>query len=252
MQNANLFMLVAVLLPPKALDILGHVVEERMLQTPYGDFGPVALRQGVGQPPVWVGPYTGLSTRTDPRATLFAARLLGVQRVLTWEEGVALNTTLRRDQTQIVTDYIDWTRHHPATFFVDKHVHLVSALVMERKPVRTPFCPQMRAALHDVLPAAPEVVYVGVDGPRRETTAEARMFRLWGGDVIGSNLTPEVALANELGLCFAGLVTISDLSTDQPAIEPQGEFRAGLEATLQVLPRLLRQFDALPECDCAQ
>ncbi len=87
MKNANLLILIAVLLPPKALDILGKVVDERTLQTPYGDFGPLALRRAPGQPAVWVGPYTGLPTRTDPRATLIAAGLLGLQRVLIWDEG---------------------------------------------------------------------------------------------------------------------------------------------------------------------
>lgn len=252
MSNVNLLILIAVLLPPKALDVLGPVVEERTLQTPYGDFGPLALRMAPGQPAVWVGPYTGLPSRTDPRATLFAAGMLGLQRVLTWDEGIGLNLTLRRGQTTIATDYIDWTRHQPATFFMDKHLSMISEPGTERKLPIPPFCSQMTAALRAVLPLAPEVVYVGVDGPRRETAAEARMFRLLGADVLGCNLTPEVALANELGICYAGLVTIGERSADQTATAPQGELRSGLEATLQALPALLTQMDALPECGCAQ
>jgi 5'-methylthioadenosine phosphorylase len=252
MPNINLLILIAVLLPPKALDLLGTVVDEKMLQTPYGDFGPLALRVAPGQPAVWVGPYTGLPTRTDPRATLFAAGMLGLQRILTWEEGIALNPILRRGQATLATDYIDWTRHQPATFFMDKHLSLISDPGTERKPPLPPFCPQMTHALRAVLPYAPEVVYVGVDGPRRETAAEARMFRLLGADVLGSNLTPEVALANELGICYAGLVTIGERSVDQPAKEPQGELRSGLEATLQILPTLIQQIAALPECTCAE
>src|SRR5688572_2777357 len=143
MNNANLLILIAVLLPPKALDILGKVVEERTLQTPYGDFGPLALRVAPGQPAVWVGPYTGLPTRTDPRATLIAAGLLGLQRVLIWDEGVAVNTTLRRGQTTVVTDYIDWTRHQPATFSADKHVHMINHADTESKLPGPPFCTQI-------------------------------------------------------------------------------------------------------------
>ncbi len=251
MNNANLLILIAVLLPPKALDILGKVVDERTLQTPYGDFGPLALRVAPGQPAVWVGPYTGLPTRTDPRATLIAAGLLGLQRVLIWDEGVAVNTTLRRGQTTVVTDYIDWTCHQPATFSADKHVHMISHADTESKLPGPPFCTQINAALCQVLPLIPQVVYLGVDGPRRETAAEARMFRLLGADVVGSNLTPEAALANELGLCFAGLVTIGNRSADQPMLDPQGELRTGLEATLQVLPDFIRVLDTLPTCLCA-
>ncbi|CAN5501365.1 hypothetical protein BH10CHL1_BH10CHL1_41310 [soil metagenome] len=250
MQNAKLLILIAVLLPPRALDVLGEVVEERKIQTPYGEFGPLALRVGPNQPAIWVGPYSGLPTRTDPRATLFAAGMLNLQQVLTWDEGVALNPILRRGQTTVATDYIDWTRHQPATFFTDKHMKMIDRQTAELNLQQPPFCPQMIAALHEVLPQLPEVVYLGVDGPRRETQAEARMFRLFGADVLGSNLTPEVALANELGICYTGLVTIGERSVDQPAIEPRGELRTGLEMTLQALPEFIRLVDALPECSC--
>ncbi len=128
---------------------------------------------------------------------------------------------------------------------------MISHADTESKLPGPPFCTQINGALCQVLPLIPQVVYLGVDGPRRETAAEARMFRLLGADVVGSNLTPEAALANELGLCFAGLVTIGNRSADQPELDPQGELRTGLEATLQVLPDFIRVLDTLPACSCA-
>ena len=93
---ANLLLLIAVLLPPKALDVLGPVVDERTVLTPYGESGPLALRVTPNGDPVWVQPYTGLPTRTDPRATIYAAKQLGVQRVLNWDTGIAVNPVLQR------------------------------------------------------------------------------------------------------------------------------------------------------------
>ncbi|MCB0150142.1 MAG: hypothetical protein KDE01_21160, partial [Caldilineaceae bacterium] len=87
MPTASLLILIAVLLPPSALDILGEVVDERTYLTPYGEAGPLALRKLSDDLAVWVQPYTGLPTRTDPRATIFAARQLGVQRILNWDMG---------------------------------------------------------------------------------------------------------------------------------------------------------------------
>ena len=40
--DASLLILLAVLLPPRSLDVLGPVVEERTVSTDYGTVGPVA------------------------------------------------------------------------------------------------------------------------------------------------------------------------------------------------------------------
>jgi 5'-methylthioadenosine phosphorylase len=51
-------------------------------------------------------------------------------------------------------------------------------------------------------------VYVATTGPRLETAAEIRKFRLLGGDLVGQTLTPEVFLARELELCYAALTYV--------------------------------------------
>lgn len=245
--EADLLILIAVLLPPKTLDIFGPVAIERAVKTPYGTVGPLALRTPSAGPAVWVQPYTGLPTRTDPRAMVVAARQLGVHYILNWDTGVALNPVLERGQHVIAGDYIDWTRHQPQTF--DDQV--TDERAFERRLRLPPFCPHMVGTLHQVLPAAPYVVYLGVDGPRRETPAEARLFRTWGADVLGQNLVPEVALARSAGLCYAGLVTVGDRSTDQLPHSGPGKMRIGLEQTIQALPAYVNLLGALPTCTCA-
>lgn len=245
--KADILILIAVLLPPKTLDIFGAVAAERLIETPYGMVGPLALRMPAAGPAVWVQPYTGLPTRTDPRAMVYAARQLGVHYILNWDTGVALNPVLRRGHTVIAVDYIDWTRHQPQTF--DDTV--TDEKAFERRLRLPPFCPHMVGTLHQALPDAAYIVYLGVDGPRRETPAEARLFRSWGADVIGQNLVPEVALARSLGLCYAGLVTIGDWSADQFPQPGHGEMRAGLEQTIRALPAYVNLLGALPTCTCA-
>ena len=96
------------------------MIDERTYLTPYGEAGPLALRKisddvrrsGCNRIP-------GLPTRTDPRATIFAARQLGVQRILNWDMGIAINPVLQRGQPVIVDDYIGWTSHQADTFFSD-------------------------------------------------------------------------------------------------------------------------------------
>lgn len=248
MSNANLLILIAVLLPPSTLDILGEVVDERTYMTPYGEAGPIALRKLSGELSVWVQPYTGLPTRTDPRATIFAARQLGVERILNWDMGIAINPVLQRGQPIIINDYIGWTDHQVDTFFSDAH----TGLDINYGSVRPPFCPEMGAAIQQLLPGLPEAVAVGVDFLRRETRAEARMFRSWGADVLSYNLAPEVALALEMKMCYAGLVTISGYAADRAQPEPMGEVRASLNTTVQMLPAFVEMVSPGRHCACGE
>lgn len=245
---ANLLLLIAVLLPPSALDILGEVCEERTYLTPYGEAGPLALRKVSDDLAVWVQPYTGLPTRTDPRSTIFAARQLGVERILNWDMGIAINPVLQRGQPVVIDDYISWTSHQSDTFFAHAH----TGLDINYGNVREPFCAEMNAAIQQLLPGLPEAVAVGVDFLRRETRAEARMFRSWGADVLSYNLAPEVALAQEMKMCYAGLVTISGYAADRAQPEPMGEVRASLSTTVQMLPAFVELVSQTRQCTCGE
>jgi 5'-methylthioadenosine phosphorylase len=50
------------------------------------------------------------------------------------------------------------------------------------------------------------LVYVCAEGPRFETSAEIKMYRALGGDVVGMTGVPEVVLANEKGMEYASVV----------------------------------------------
>lgn len=245
--QADLSLLLAVFLPPAALDMFGLLVAERMLETPFGRVGPVGLRAREHGPAVWVHPYSGSPVRTDPRATIHAALQLGVRQLLAWDACVSLTPTLQRGQIAIVSDYIDWTRHLPDTF-VSTAAPLEQASRFAQPPS---LCPRLAAALHQTMPDAVDVVYLGVDGPRRETAAEARMFAQWGADVAGQNLVPEAALAQEAGLCFAGLVTVAEVGANQAQPHPHGEVRAALGTALAALPKFLDLVSPPGACGCA-
>jgi 5'-methylthioadenosine phosphorylase len=221
------------------------VITERVVDTPWGTIGPMAERALPDGPTFLVQPYFGLPTRLDPRATVWAARQLDIQRVIGWDAGVALNRLLRRGDTVIVDDYIDNTHHQPTTLFEEQGVGGIGQVPA--------FCPQIRKALCDVVPATVDGgVYLAVDGPRRETVAEARLYRSWGGDVIGQNLIPEAVLAKELGLCYAGLVTVVDRAADLPVSPASGEVRAALRVIINALPQAVQALAGEPTCNCQQ
>lgn len=249
---SDILLLIGVILPPPALDSLGVMYQEFTLQTPYGPAGPFARRDHV-----LVLPYSGLPDRTDPRATLWAAKDLGVTRLIGWDAVVGLNPLLQRGSLLVPDDFIDWTRHQPTTFFERRGLGYLAQMPA--------FCPQCRQALLQALPSAAAVgTYLGFDGPRRETAAEARLFRAWGSDILGLNLVPEVILAKELELCFVGLTTVVEPGADrlardghvarQPAHdgEHNGEFRLALRRVLDALPGIVTALQGPRTCACDQ
>ena len=75
--------------------------------------------------------------------------------------------------------------------------------------VSEPYCPVLRKLLQEKAPAhglsfAGEAVYCCTEGPRFETAAEIRMYRQLGAHVVGMTGVPEVVLAREMGICYAG------------------------------------------------
>ena len=229
-------------LPPRSLETLGAFSEERTVRTPYGEAGPFALRKTENQPGLWILPYFGGPNRTDPRATLWAAKELGVQRILAWDSVIGLDHDLRRGDVVQPRDYIDWTKHQPTTFFENTGAGYISQV--------PPFCPDISAAINQQLPAAKPVIYLGGEGPRRETAAEASMFQQWGAHVRGLNLVPETYLAKELELCFAAVGIVSVLGADRPHVPGQGQVRESGQSILTALPLILADISQSPTCGC--
>jgi 5'-methylthioadenosine phosphorylase len=102
----------------------------------------------------------------------------------------------------VVTDLVDETISRPKTFFENQGLGVV-----RQWPV---MCPSVSAALGNALSEeqcrySPQGVYVCIEGPRRETPAEARKFAMYGGELLGMTLAPEVFLAKELQMCYAGI-----------------------------------------------
>ncbi len=248
METPRVLLLPAVLLPPRSLDVLGPVIEEFTLDTPWGEVGPFARRHSAEGVDVYVLPYSGYPTRVDPRSTVWAAKSLAVRRILIWERLVGLDERLAPGDVVIPQDYIDWTRRMPTTLFEDRGVGYLSQV--------PPFCPETHAILREHLQnvGAPvyEGIYLGVDGPRRETPAEARMYVQWGATVLGMNVIPEVVFAKELELCYGVLGTVSEVGAHRPNIRPQGEIRRTLRGILERLPGIIRALSGTPTCTCGQ
>ncbi len=244
MSRASVLLLIAIPLPPGALDQVGPLVDEHRADTPWGSVGPAARRR-TASGDLLILPYSGSPHRTDPRATIWAAREWGVERVIGWDSGVALNPLLRRGEIVLLSDYIDQTRRQPGVLFEDRPLGWL--------PPMPGFCPEVRGVLAAALPGARDgALYLALDSARRETAAEARLYRAWGVDVSGQNLVPEAALAKELGLCLAGLVVVTEVAADLPQPPPRGEVREATRRLIEAIPHVITALPSVPRCACAR
>uniref|UniRef100_A0A8C9Q2G9 Nucleoside phosphorylase domain-containing protein n=1 Tax=Spermophilus dauricus TaxID=99837 RepID=A0A8C9Q2G9_SPEDA len=82
-------------------------------------------------------------------------------------------------------------------------------------PLAEPFCPKTREVLIETakklgLRCHSKGTIVTIEGPRFSSRAESFMFRTWGADVINMTTVPEVVLAKEAGICYAGIAMATD------------------------------------------
>lgn len=132
----------------------------------------------------------------------------GVQAVLATAAVGSLRTDWNAGTIVILSDFLDFMRE-VNTLYHDEVVHT---------DFTTPFSPMLRHALIQAaqqlqIPIQPEGVYVCAPGPRYETPAEIRMFRMLGGDVIGMTVAPEAILCREAGIHYAAVSIVTNLGS---------------------------------------
>ena len=199
------------------------------------------------------------------RANLYALKDLGVEAIVSWSAAGAITHNLHLGQLMLPDDVLDMTRRRPMTMFEN------CALGFLRQfPV---FCDPLREMLADVMVELGLSAQMGgtvavTEGPRLETPAEVRMLATVGAEVVTHTLAPEVFLARELQMCYAGICYIVNYAETGSRHRPfnVGELFAELRQdqggkpptdTAELLPKLLTRLAAKlkqtpPACDCRQ
>ena len=186
-------------------------------------YGTALLTQGIyqGEKVVFLA-RLGTEHGTPPhkinyRANMAALVKLGVSRVIATAAVGTLNEQMPPGSMVLLEQFLDFTKGREATFFDGGEAGVIHTDVTQ------PYCPQLkqflqRAAQNAALELLDGGVYVCTEGPRFETPAEIKMFKMLGGDLVGMTNVPEVVLAREAGLCYSTVTLCTNFAA---GISPQ-------------------------------
>lgn len=113
------------------------------------------------------------------RANIYALKALGVSSIVSTTAVGSLNPDYKPGELVLVDQFIDQTKLRIGTFY-DGELHGVAHIDMTH-----PYCPHLRAAVLDAahregVVIHPEGTYICTEGPRFETPAEIKAYRMWG------------------------------------------------------------------------
>lgn len=220
-----------------------------IIETPYGPSPPITfLQPDPNQAPVAFCSRHGhdrlqrSAAFLNPRALVWAAKMLGAQTVFSWNGTGAIAGHLEVGDLVVPHDFLDFTHTRVATFGE-----------ADLSPASGPvFHPAARAALQTLAVAQGVTlrifgagVYVCTEGPRLETASEIALYRRCGADLVGMTLSPEVFLAQEAGLAYASLCYITNYATGRSGSRPARR-QFGSEVAHTCLSLLLRAAAARP------
>lgn len=246
----------------------GKLMEKGSVRTPFGESGVFSLFEHEGFRFHFLsrhgeGGYDVSAPFVNYRANIFGARMLGVERIIAWSGPGIINEDLVPATFLVPTDIIDFTKSRKSTFFDHSGLGFI-----RQNPV---FCEPMGEILSDTARGSKRGVvkggtYVCTEGPRLETPAEIKMFRMWGADVVGMTIVPEAFLARELEMCYQPICYLTNYAEgvrDMPyrdGVLFEGmlpdELGEDVDRAKEELPRIciaaLRELDNLERnCPCS-
>jgi len=194
-------------------DIMSDIKDERVVTA----YGQVDLKIGFyGRKEVAFlnrhgGGHTVPPHLVNYRANIAALKKLGVKHVLATAAVGSLNPAMQPGHFIFVDQFLDFTKGRMQTFFDGGDSGVAHT------DMTSPYCPELREILFRAarslgVTAHFTGTYVCTEGPRFETAAEIRMYRLLGGDLAGMTGVPEAVLAREAEMCYAAIAVVTNFA----------------------------------------
>jgi len=187
--------------------IEGIETDDQNIETEYGS---VAVKRGRGK---WKDLYFisrhGSDHSIPPhkinyRANIRALSILGIEQVFAIYAVGSITDRVKPGEFGLVSQFIDVTQGRINTFYEGGESGL------KHTPMDEPYCRDLgfkilSAGKKRGLSLAESGTYICTNGPRFETPAEIKMYKLLGADYVGMTGATETALAREAGLHIAAV-----------------------------------------------
>ena len=184
--------------------------KKKKMKTPYGDV-IVNILMLEGKKVAFISrhgeKHQYAPHKVNYRGNIWALKELGVEKIIASNAVGGIKEGIKPGDLVIPHDFIDFTKNRPLTFFDQEKVHHID--------MTNPYCPELRQIIIEKsskykINTWEKGVYVCTEGPRFETPAEIRMFRLIGADIVGMTTVPETVLAREQKICYATICTVTN------------------------------------------
>jgi len=182
-----------------------------------------------------------------PREVTFPIRLLGtmgIDTLILLGGAVGLGPNQEVGDLFLVTDHINFQGSNP---LVGPNV---DAWGPRFPDMSEPYDPALRRSVTD---AALERgvrlhkgTYLAVQGPGRETAAEAQMLRTLGAEAVGMSLVSEVIVARHMNIRTLGLVLLTAVARGRQSGKDVDVARRPPDAVSAIVTDLLREFVQAP------
>lgn len=224
-------------------------VEKKLVKTDYGEVEVSILdifSKEVAFIPRHASGHSIPPHKINFRANIDALKSVGVTQIIATNSVGSMNLEMPPGSFVIPDDFLDFSQDRKKTFYEDKVVHI---------DVTEAYCPTLR----DILAKSGDVIlggtYVCTEGPRFETPAEIKMFKMLGGDLVGMTGLPEVTLAREREICYNSICIVSNyasgISEQELTIDEVFEMVKEKEGELMdLIYNFIKNSDDSSDCAC--
>ncbi|MDO8885376.1 S-methyl-5'-thioadenosine phosphorylase [Candidatus Oleimmundimicrobium sp.] len=229
--------------------------KEEKIKTPYGEI--LVSHAKWGDSDLFFLPRHGKNHKIPPhkvnyRGNIYALKLCGVDRILSTSASGSLNKKIKPGEVVFINQFIDFTKSRPSTFFDEGDVFHVD--------MSEPYCPELHNLFIKVaseldMKFHPEGTYLCTEGPRFETPAEIKAFKIMGADVVGMTNVPEVILSREAEICYASVAVVTNMAAgiEQNKLTSDEVSQAMQEMSQSVIELILKVIKEIParrNCAC--
>ncbi|MEN8152511.1 MAG: S-methyl-5'-thioadenosine phosphorylase [Acidobacteriota bacterium] len=230
------------------------------IDTPYGSPSEKILTGELNGNRIAFLSRHGIGHRFNPsevnyRANLYALKLLGVKRLISFTAVGSLKEKIEPTDIVIPDQYYDNTFKREKTYFEDGFVAHVSMA----KPVCPFFSDKVYRAAKDLgLNVHKGGTYFNMEGPQFSSIGESNVYRDLDFSIIGMTQAIEAKLARELEMCFIPVAFVTDYDCWHPETESvtaemvvtnlNKNIKSGKILLEKILPEIL---SAKPDCSCS-